>query len=66
VLGRDARNTTAVTRSIEGASGNAIAVVADVARPRPCRQITGGTTRGPAGVDELACFMDRGREFGYG
>jgi len=31
VLGRDARNTTAVTRSIEAASGNAIAVVADVA-----------------------------------
>jgi len=35
-------------------------------RPRPCRQIIGGTTRGLAGVDELACFMDRGREFGYG
>ena len=26
-------------------------------------QITGGTTRGPAGVDELGCYMDRGREF---
>lgn len=25
-------------------------------------QNTGGTTRGPSGVDELACFMDRGRE----
>jgi iron complex outermembrane receptor protein len=25
-------------------------------------QITGSTTRGPAGVDELLCFMDRGRE----
>jgi iron complex outermembrane receptor protein len=25
-------------------------------------QVTGGTGRGPAGVDEIACFMDRGRE----
>lgn len=25
-------------------------------------QVTGGTTRGPAGIDELACFMDRGAE----
>ena len=25
-------------------------------------QITGGTGRGPAGVDELTCFIDRGRE----
>jgi hypothetical protein len=25
-------------------------------------QITGGTVRGPAGVDEIACFVDRGRE----
>lgn len=25
-------------------------------------QITGGTTRGPAGVDEIACIFDRGRE----
>lgn len=25
-------------------------------------EVTGGTTRGPAGVDELACYMDRGRE----
>lgn len=25
-------------------------------------QITGGTERGPAGVDEVACFVDRGRE----
>lgn len=25
-------------------------------------QITGGTMRGPAGVDELGCYMDRGRE----
>jgi iron complex outermembrane receptor protein len=24
--------------------------------------VTGGTTRGPAGVDEVACYMDRGRE----
>jgi iron complex outermembrane receptor protein len=25
-------------------------------------EVTGGTTRGLAGVDELACYMDRGRE----
>ncbi|CAN7229128.1 TonB-dependent receptor [Phenylobacterium sp. LjRoot219] len=25
-------------------------------------QVTGGTTRGPAGVDEVGCFADRGRE----
>ena len=25
-------------------------------------QITGGATRGPAGVDELSCFVERGRE----
>jgi iron complex outermembrane receptor protein len=25
-------------------------------------EITGGTTRGPAGVDELGCLVDRGRE----
>jgi outer membrane receptor protein involved in Fe transport len=25
-------------------------------------EVTGGTTRGPAGVDELSCYMDRGRE----
>ena len=24
--------------------------------------VTGGTTRGPAGVDEVGCYMDRGRE----
>ena len=24
--------------------------------------VTGGTVRGPAGVDELVCYMDRGRE----
>jgi iron complex outermembrane receptor protein len=25
-------------------------------------EVTGGTTRGPAGIDEVSCFMDRGRE----
>jgi len=25
-------------------------------------EITGGTTRGPAGIDEMGCFSDRGRE----
>ncbi len=25
-------------------------------------QITGGTTRGPAGIDEVGCYPDRGRE----
>jgi iron complex outermembrane receptor protein len=25
-------------------------------------EVTGGTTRGPAGVDEVSCYMDRGRE----
>jgi hypothetical protein len=25
-------------------------------------EVTGGTTQGPAGVDELACYMDRSRE----
>jgi iron complex outermembrane receptor protein len=25
-------------------------------------QITGGVGRGPAGVDEVACYADRGRE----
>jgi outer membrane receptor protein involved in Fe transport len=25
-------------------------------------QVTGGTTRGPAGVDEVGCYMDPGRE----
>jgi iron complex outermembrane recepter protein len=24
--------------------------------------VTGGTGRGPAGVEEIACFVDRGRE----
>jgi hypothetical protein len=26
-------------------------------------EITGGTARGPAGVDEMLCYMDQGREF---
>jgi hypothetical protein len=25
-------------------------------------EVTGGTTRGPAGVDEYGCYMYRGRE----